>query len=136
MTANHGWNTICQTHGNVSDYTGGFYVLPDGTVAFRNEGGKKVSEKGHIFESHLLVTMGEWEFDTWHHIRLEADWQPVKGGYVRARLDGGSWIGKDDCPTAPSDATNQMLRFGLYPSGDLPGPLKLRVRSARVESPA
>lgn len=113
-------NTICQIHGNNNaKYTGGISVRPNGEVVLRNSGGRYLGP-GNTYEFMRAITFGTFQRDRWHKVRIEADWQQTKTGYIRARLDNGQWFGVENAATASEIADSQMFRLGFYPA-DVPG---------------
>jgi len=132
----NGNNTICQLHADVSSYTGGVSVRPNGDIVVRSGGGKWVGPGTNQYASMVEVVFGKLPRDSFHRIRVEANWQKDSSGWIRASLDGGAWFGKSAVATAPATSSNQMFRVGWYPAADLPGNQEMIVRNVKCESPA
>lgn len=148
--ANSGLDGINQQHGDEkSGYGGGLTVrVRDHMLVLRVKGGKRLSASGsqrYEYESDGKggsdaepagnVEVGKVTIGQRHHIEVEARWSKAWDGFVRARLDGGPWVGVEDVPTMCEPANVQMFYLGWYDSGGTV-PKDMKVWDAKVEVPA
>lgn len=100
--------TICQWHTDAKMYSGGLALRANGEVVWR-----VVGAAGQGSDQDINIVIGEWVPGIFNTFRGKARWTSSDNGFITGSINGDEevhWQGS----TAPSEATKQKYRVGIY----------------------